>query len=63
MLAVMDFSVQKKKYRFLFRTFFPTSKNHYLDFREAYLKHLLLLLTTVFFDFPDIPINGGSFSV
>ena len=45
------FSVQKKKYCFLFRIFFPSSRIHYLNYREAYLKLLLLLLTTILSDF------------
>ena len=50
-----NFSVQKKEYCILLRTFFPASGNHYLNYKEAYLKLLSLLLTTTFFDFSDIP--------
>ena len=57
------FSVQKKKYCFLLRTFFPASGNHYLNYREAYLKLLSLLLATIFFDFSDISANVSSFFV
>ena len=53
----MHFSVQKKQYCFLF------SENHYLNFREPYLKVLLLLLEAIFFDLSDISVNGSSFSV
>ena len=42
-LVETHFSVQKKKYCFLLRTFFPASGNHYLNYREAYLKLLSLL--------------------
>ena len=40
-------------YCFLFSAFFPASKNHY--YRKPYLKSLLLMLATIFFDFLDIP--------
>ena len=53
----------KESYYFLFRAFFPACENHYLDYREAYLKHLQLLLAIIFFDFLDIRVNGSSFSV
>ena len=56
------FSVQKKKHCFLFRAFFPASGIHYLNYREAYLKLLLLLLTIILFDFVYIPVNVTSFS-
>ena len=60
-LVETHFSVQKKKYCFLLRTFFPAGGNHYLNYREAYLKLLSLLLTMIFFNFPDIPANVSSF--
>ena len=50
-LVEMYFSVQKKKYCFLFRAFFSASWNHYSDYRKAYLKLLFLLLATIFYDF------------
>ena len=59
----MDFSVGNKKYCFLLRLFFPASENYYLDYTEVYLKLLLLLLATIFFDFLDVSVNGSSFSV
>ena len=62
-LVETHFSVQKKKYCFLLRTFFPASGNHYLNYREAYLKLLSLLLATIFFDFSDISANVSSFFV
>ena len=49
-------SVQKKKYCFLVRTFFPAGEN-YLNYREAYLRLLSLLLATIFLDLSDIPAN------
>ena len=55
------FSVQKKKYCFLFLAFFPASEIHYLNYREVYLKLLLLLLAIILFDFVDIPVNVSSF--
>ena len=62
-LVEMDFSVENKKYCFLLRLFFPASENYYLDYTEVYLKLLLLLLATIFFDFLDVSVNGSSFSV
>ena len=56
------FSVQKKKYCFLFLSFFSASGIHHLTYREAYLKLLLLPLTMILFDFLDIPVNVSSFS-
>ena len=58
------FQSKRKNIVFLFRASFPTNGNHYLNYRqrEAYLKLLLLLLATIFFDFSDIPVNGSSFS-
>ena len=53
----------KEQYCFLFRAFFPTIENHYLNYREAYSKPLLLLSATIFFDFLDISVNGSSFFV
>ena len=41
-LVETHFLVQKKKYCFFLRTFFPASGNHYLNYREAYLKLLSL---------------------
>ena len=38
---------------------FSASGNHYLNYREAYLK----LLATIFFGFSDIPANTSSFHV
>ena len=61
-LVGMYFSVQKK-YCFSFRAFFPASGNHYLNYRVAYLKLLLVLLVAIFFDFSDIPVIGSSFSL
>ena len=58
-----SFQTQMKKYCFLFRAFFPASGNHYLNYTEVYLKLLLLLLATVFFDFSDIFVNRSSFSL
>ena len=55
------FSVQNKK--ILFRPYFPAIGNYYLNYREAYLKLILLLLATILFDFSDIPVNLISFSV
>ena len=46
---------------FLVSAFFPASKNH--CYSEAYLKPLLLILATIFFDFLDIPANGSTFFV
>ena len=55
LLVSKHFSVQKRKYWFLFRTFFPARWIHYLNYRKSYLKLLLLLLfllaETVFFNF------------
>ena len=62
-LVETHFSGQKKKYCFLLRTFFLASGNHYLNYREVYLKLLSLLLATIFFDFSDIPANVSSFFV
>ena len=61
-LVETHFSFQKKKYCFLLRVFFPASGNHYLNYREAYLKLLSLLLTTIFFNFSNISANVISFS-
>ena len=50
-LVETHFSVQKKKYYFLPRTFFPARGNHYLNYREAYLKlyhYCFLLVETDF---------------
>ena len=57
------FSVQKKKYRFLFRAFLPAYGNYYLNYRKAYLKFLSLQLATMFFDFSDISADASSSSV
>ena len=57
------FSVQKNKYRFLLRAFFPGCENYYSNYKEAYLKLLLLLLATILLDFSDILVNVSSFSV
>ena len=57
------FSVQKKKYCFLFRTYLPANGKHYLNYKEAYLKLLPLLLAKIFFDFSDISANVSSFFV
>ena len=57
------FFTPKESYCVLFRIFFPASEKHYWNYREAYLKPLLLLLATIFFDFLDIPVYGSSFSV
>ena len=57
------FSVQKNKYRFLLRAFFPGCENYYLNYKEAYLKLLLLLLAIILLDFSDILVNVSSFSV
>ena len=58
-LVETHFSVQKKKYCFLFRLFFSASRNHYLNYREAYLKLLLLLLATAFFFIFQIFLSVG----
>ena len=55
------FSVQKKKYHFLFRAFLPVNGNYYLNYRKAYLK--FMQLATMFFDFSDIPADVSSSSV
>ena len=55
------FFCSKERHCFLFRAFFPARQNHYSNYREAYLKPLLLLLATIFFDFLDVPVNGSSF--
>ena len=47
---------------FLLKAFFPASENHYLNYCETYLRPLLPLLKTIFFDYLDIPVNGSSFS-
>ena len=60
-LVKIHFPVQKEKYCFLPRTFFPASGNHYLNYREAYLKPLSLLLATIFFDFSYISGNVSIF--
>ena len=52
--------LQKKKY-FFTQNFFPASGKYYLDYREAYLKLLSLLLATKFFDFSDISASASSF--
>ena len=44
----------KEQYCVLFRAFFPTSENHFLNYRKSYLEPLLKPL--------DIPVNGSSFS-
>ena len=62
-LVETHFSAQMKQYCFLLKKFFPASGNHHLNYREAYLKLLLLLLAAIFFDFPDIPDNINSFFV
>ena len=54
------------KYCFLFRAFFPAGENQYLNYRETYLK--VLLVTIFFFFFAlfyllDIPVSESSFSV
>ena len=48
---------------FLLRTFFPAIGNHDLNYREAYLRILSLLLATVFFDFSDVSATVSSFFV
>ena len=53
----------RKKSTVFSQNFFPASGNHYLNYREAYLKLLSLLLATIFFDFSDISANVSSFFV
>ena len=62
-LVETHFSVQKKKSVFYLELFFPANGNHYLNYREAYLKLLSLLLATIFFNFSDISANVISFFV
>ena len=71
------FFCPEKKYCFLLRTFsaastsgnysgnngFHYSGNHYLNYKEAYLKLLSLLLATILFDFLEISANVYSFFV
>ena len=59
-LVETHFSVQKKKYCFLPRTYFPASGKH-LTYREAYLKLLSLLLEMISFNFSNISGNLSSF--
>ena len=57
------FSTKEKVLFFIqFIYLFPASGNHYLSYGKAYLKLLLLLLTTIFFDFSDILVNGSRFA-
>ena len=49
----MHFSVQKNS--IIFCSEFPASENHFLNYRETYLKPLIKPL--------DIPVNGSSFSI
>ena len=53
----------EKKYCFLLRTFSAASGNHYLNYKEAYLKLLSLLLATILFEFLEISANVYSFFV
>ena len=63
-LVETHLSFQKKKYCLLLGTFFPASGNHNLDYREAHLKLLSLLLEIgIFFGFSDIPAIVSSFFV
>ena len=62
-LVETQFPVQKKKYCFLLRNFFPTSGKHYLTHRKAYLKLLSLLLEIIFLYFSDVFANVSSFFV
>ena len=50
-----------KEQYFLFRAFLPASENHYLNYTEAYLKPLLLLLATIFLNSLNNPVNGRNF--
>ena len=47
----------EEKVFLLLKTFFLASGNHNLNYREDYLKLLSLLLSTIFFNFSDIPAN------
>ena len=57
------FQSKRKSIVFCLELFCPASGNQYLNYREAYLKLLSLLLATIFFDFSDIPANVSSFFV
>ena len=57
-LTETHFSVQKKTYCCLLRTFFSASGNHYLRYKEAYLK---LLLQPFYFIFPIFLSVGTDF--
>ena len=57
-LMETHFSVQKKTYCCLLRTFFSASGNHYLRYKEAYLK---LLLQPFYFIFPIFLSVGTDF--
>ena len=61
-LVETHFSVQQKKLGFLHNTFFPAGGNHYLNYTEAYLK-LLSLLLKMLFDFSSISANVSRFFV
>ena len=53
-----NFSIQKKAYCFLLTAFFRASGNHYLRYKEAYLK---LLLQPFYFIFPIFLSVGTDF--
>ena len=53
----------EEKVLFITQNFFPGNGKHYLNYTEAYLNILLLLLATIFFDFSDISANVSSFFV
>ena len=55
-------SPPEKKCFFIFRSFFH-SGNHYVNYKEVYLKLIVLLLATIFFNFSDVSVNGSNFSV
>ena len=60
-LVGTHFSVEKKKYCFSLKTFFPAGGNHYSNHKNAYLKLLSLLFPTIYYDFSDISANVNSF--
>ena len=51
----------EEKVLFFTWNFFTASGNYYLNYREAYLKLLSLLLVTIFFNFSNISANAISF--
>ena len=53
-----NLSIQKKAYCFLLTAFFRASGNHYLRYKEAYLK---LLLQPFYFIFPIFLSVGPDF--